>query len=123
MGLLSAFAAHVAVQESVAGVILDAPFTSARDLAHRHYPWVPRMGLRLSLETLRSVRKISVPVLVLHGSEDTIVPTEMGRLVADAAPDATFVEIPGAGHNDTYLLALDLYRTTLAEFVAAVTQP
>ena len=46
-------------------------------------------------EVLPAVR---VPSLILHGSEDTIVPLEVARYMASRMPSARIVEIPGAGH-------------------------
>jgi pimeloyl-ACP methyl ester carboxylesterase len=40
-----------------------------------------------------------VPTLVVHGSDDILVPIENGRLVAGAVPGARFIEIPGMGHD------------------------
>jgi pimeloyl-ACP methyl ester carboxylesterase len=41
---------------------------------------------------------VRVPTLILHGSEDTIVPVEVSRYMASRIPTARVVEIPGAGH-------------------------
>ena len=45
------------------------------------------------------VERIDVRTLVVHGSEDLIVPTENGRELARRLPDARYVELPGRGHN------------------------
>jgi pimeloyl-ACP methyl ester carboxylesterase len=41
---------------------------------------------------------IRVPTLILHGSEDTIVPAEAARWMADRIPGARLIEVPGAAH-------------------------
>ena len=41
---------------------------------------------------------IRVPTLVLHGSEDTVVPVEVASYMAERIPGARLVEVPGAGH-------------------------
>jgi class 3 adenylate cyclase len=41
---------------------------------------------------------VRVPALVLHGSEDQIVPVEVGAYTAQRLPSAQFVELPGVGH-------------------------
>ena len=61
-----------------------------------------------SLEALHRMNKeidvrhvlpaVRVPTLILHGSEDTIVPLEVAQYIASKIPTARVVEIPGAGH-------------------------
>ena len=61
-----------------------------------------------SLEALHRMNKeidvrhvlpaVRVPTLILHGSEDTILPLEVSRYMASHIPSARVVEIPGAGH-------------------------
>jgi 3-oxoadipate enol-lactonase len=45
------------------------------------------------------VERIDAPALVVHGSEDLIVPTANGRELARRLPNARYVELPGRGHN------------------------
>ncbi|HEU5213716.1 MAG TPA: alpha/beta hydrolase [Gaiellaceae bacterium] len=45
------------------------------------------------------VERIAVPALVIHGSDDRIVPVENGRRLAARLPDADYVELPGYGHD------------------------
>jgi 3-oxoadipate enol-lactonase len=46
-----------------------------------------------------TVEHIDVPALVVHGSEDLIVPVENGRLLASRLPNVEYVELAGVGHN------------------------
>jgi pimeloyl-ACP methyl ester carboxylesterase len=41
---------------------------------------------------------VRVPTLILHGSEDTIVPLEVAQYMAERIPAARVIEVPGAGH-------------------------
>jgi pimeloyl-ACP methyl ester carboxylesterase len=41
---------------------------------------------------------VRVPTLILHGSDDTIVPLEVAQYMARKIPTARIVEVPGAGH-------------------------
>jgi 3-oxoadipate enol-lactonase len=59
------------------------------------------------------VERIVQPALVIHGSEDLIVPVENGRRLAERLPNAEYVEYPGLGHN----LPLEIPET-FAEAVA-----
>ena len=45
------------------------------------------------------VEEIDAPALVIHGTEDLIVPPENGRMLARRLPNARLVELPGRGHN------------------------
>ena len=45
------------------------------------------------------VERIEAPALVVHGSEDWIVPEENGRMLAGRLPNAEYVELAGRGHN------------------------
>jgi hypothetical protein len=114
----SAPATAVAAQHEVAGLILESAFTSARDMAARHYRLVPRFVVRLRLDNLGAMARVRCPVLVFHGTEDVIVPLKMGRTLAAAVPGPVeFVMIEGSGHNDTYAVGGDAYRDKVWSFV------
>lgn len=114
----SAAATYTAAHHDVAGLILESPFTSARGMAARHYKIFPRFLVRMKLDNLANIRRVQCPVLVFHGTSDMIVPMQMGKEVAAAAPGPVeFVMIEGAGHNDTYDLGGESYRQKLAAFV------
>ena len=114
----SAVATRTAADFPAAGLILESPFTSARDMAARTYRIFPLFLVRLRLDNLETIRQVRCPVLVFHGTADRLVPMEMGRRVAEAAPQQKeFVMIEGAGHNETYDLGGHAYRDKLAQFV------
>jgi pimeloyl-ACP methyl ester carboxylesterase len=48
---------------------------------------------------LERLKRVHVPTLVFHGSDDVLVPIENGRRVAGAVPGARFIEVPGMGHD------------------------
>ena len=115
----TAVASYTAARHPVAGLILESPFTSAAAMARHLYPFLPRLGLRLSLDNLGHVRLVRCPVLLLHGTADRLAPTAMGMAVAAAAASPVeVVLIHGAGHNDTYDVGGREYRDKLWEFVA-----
>jgi hypothetical protein len=98
----SGVAVRLATERPAAGVVLDAPFTSAADVARLGFPFVP-VGL-LMLDQFRSaerIARIGAPLLVLHGERDAVVPIALGeRLFAAAAEPKRFVRLPGAGHSE-----------------------
>lgn len=114
----SAVATHVAATHAVRGLVLESPFTSARDMTRGLYSVFPRSIVRLGLDNVEQIGRVHCPVLVFHGTADGLVPIEMGRQVASAAPGPVeFVAIEAAGHNDTYDLGAEAYRDKLWMFV------
>ena len=114
----SVVATHVAATHAVRGLVLESPFTSAREMSRRHYALLPRFILRMQLDNLNHMRRVQCPTLVFHGTSDRLVPIAMGRQVAAAAPGPVqFVSIEGAGHNDTYALGGRAYREKMWEFI------
>lgn len=95
-------AVQLAGTRPVAGVILDAPYTSIVDVAEKHYPYLPaRLLMQDRYETLRHLDKVEAPLLVVHGERDSVVPVEMGRQVASGARGPSEIEtFPEAGHTD-----------------------
>lgn len=116
----AALALHVAVTRRVRAVVLHAPFTSARELADRHYWYLPRRILRLELDNLDRARRLRAPLLVIHGTADGIVPFAMGQAVAEAGHARELVAVRDAGHNDLHEVAGDRYREKFQGFLGAI---
>lgn len=74
---------------------------ASRAIDRAYYPagvgrqLVAILAARSRLERLKELR---VPTLVIHGNDDLLIPVENGRLVAEAVPDARYVEFDGMGH-------------------------
>ena len=97
-GVVSALQA----QRPPAGVILRSPFTSLADVGAHHYPWLPvRALIRDRFPVLEHVEASDVPVTVVYGEQDSVVPAALSARVADGIP--ALVErlvLPGVDHND-----------------------
>jgi fermentation-respiration switch protein FrsA (DUF1100 family) len=118
----SAVAVELARHATCRALILESPFTSVPDMAARVLPLVP-IGrlLRTRYDSLGKIAQIAVPLLILHGDRDDVVPFEHGqRLFAAAAEPKTFYTIPGAGHNDTYLVGGEAYWQAWEDFLATL---
>src|SRR5438034_9402812 len=114
----SAVATYTAAHHPVAGLILESPFTNAAAMAKYHYGLLPRFLLRLSLDNVANVRRVSCPLWLFHGDADRLVPTAMGMAVAAAAAGPVeVVLIHGAGHNDTYDIGGRSYRDKMWRFI------
>ncbi|MBR0651515.1 alpha/beta hydrolase [Roseomonas terrae] len=86
-------------QDDVAGIILESPFTSVADLAAATYPWLPTgLLLRHRFENLPRMPAIAAPVLVVASAGDRLTPPDHARRLAEAAPDARLIILPGAAH-------------------------
>lgn len=98
----SGIAVQVAAAKPVSGLILDAPYTSIVDVARLHYPLLPSsLLMRDRYETMRFIGQVEVPLLIVHGEADTVIPVAMGRAVYAAARGLKeLVTVPGAGHSD-----------------------
>lgn len=98
----SGVAVALAVRREIAGLVLEAPFTSVAEAAQYHYPFVPASALvRDRFDSLSSIGMVKAPILVLHGERDGIVPVRFGRALFDAAPEPKqFWHAPEAGHGD-----------------------
>jgi pimeloyl-ACP methyl ester carboxylesterase len=98
-----AVATRLALERPVAGLVLRSPFTSLADMAAVHYPFLPAGWLLRDRYPLReTVAEVTVPVVVVAGPDDEIVPFAQSRTVAGAA-GAVLVEVPGSGHNEAEL--------------------
>ena len=112
-----AIAVDLASKDKVTGIILESTFTSIRSMAKRSYPFCPLVYFLHTYNSLEKIGNISMPLLVIHGQEDEIIPHQEGLDLYEAASTPKqFYSISGAGHNDTYIKADQSYWQTLSEF-------
>jgi len=85
-----------------AGIVLRSPFTDLADVGAHHYPWMPvRALLRDRFPVVEHLATSDVPLTVIYGDRDSVVPTVLSARVADRAPSLTErLVIPDADHND-----------------------
>jgi pimeloyl-ACP methyl ester carboxylesterase len=85
--------------------VLRSPFPELADVGAHHYPWLPvRTLLRDRFPVEQHLATSDVPVAVVHGDADSVVPTTLSARVADRAP--TLVErvvLEGVDHNDAVM--------------------
>ena len=105
----TAVAIDLAAEHAPAALVLRSPFTSMGDLGRHHYPFLPvRLLLRDRFAAIDQIQRIRVPLLVIVGGRDRIVPIDNSRRLYDAARDPkTLLVLPDADHNDYELLAGD----------------
>lgn len=112
-------ALKMASEGKVRAVVLEAPFTTLKDLAGEHYGWVPDFFLaKYRFDNLARAPSVKVPVFILQGTEDEICPVRMGRELFEklAGPkDAFWIE--GGHHNDLPDVAGPEFFTRPAAFL------
>ncbi|WP_131104951.1 alpha/beta hydrolase [Ornithinimicrobium sufpigmenti] len=114
-------ASALAAARPPAALLLRSPFTELADVGRTHYPWLPvGLLLRDRYAVLAHVRELDVPVTVVRGTVDRVVPTRLSEQVARAAP--YLVEelvFEGAGHNDPVMVGPEVADAVLRLIDAA----
>lgn len=104
-----------------AGVIIESSFTSMSDMVRYRFPvqLVPmEILLNQQFDSLSRVRSLQMPILLIHGLEDDIVPVTMSQVLYEAAPEPkSLVLIPGAGHNDLSIRGGTDYFQAIQRFI------
>ena len=112
-------AIEVAQNKNYAGIILESPFTSMVNMGKKYYPFFPvSFLLKDKFESYRKIQKISVPIIVMHGKQDKIVPFAMGKKMYEMANEPKFFYVQEYGDHmidyDTELLmALEKFIQSL----------
>ena len=98
-------ATRVAAEKASAGLILEAPYTSVLDIALTDYPFLPvRLLLSDRYETDKVIPQVRVPLLILHGKQDDVIPVSMAHKLAKVANEPKrLVILPEGEHSDLYL--------------------
>jgi hypothetical protein len=99
---------QMARERPVGALVLEAALTSVGDVAAHHYPYLPARWLALDrFDNVAKIPFVSVPVLMIHGERDRIVPVRFGRALFEAAVEPKEISIfPEANHNDLHQFPL-----------------
>ena len=112
-------AVALAADHPFGGLILEAPYTSITDVAAAAFPYLPvRLLLKDRFASDTRIQRVTAPILMMHGTEDTTIPIAFGeRLFALAHEPKRFVRLDGAHHDD-----LDRFGTTetARQFIAGL---
>ena len=84
-------ATHLAQNKNFAGVILETPFTSMIDAAKKFYPYIPvKLLLKDKFENYKKIKNINLPILIMHGEADQLVPFSMGKKIYEIANEPKY---------------------------------
>lgn len=119
-----ALAVELATQEPPYGLVLESSFPSVPYVAQKANPYLPLWRLlRTKYDSAAKVPHLQVPLLQIHGDSDDTVPLEAGKVLFEAAnTPKDFYVIPGADHNDTYLVGGMAYWEKLREFIDSLSR-
>jgi uncharacterized protein len=102
----------------VAGLMVEGSFPSIPQVVSQFkWGWLPVGPLITQrFEAGERIGRVRAPVLVVHGSDDTLIPPELGRaLYEQAPPPKRFVLVEGGSHHNTNAVGQAQYREAMAE--------
>jgi pimeloyl-ACP methyl ester carboxylesterase len=108
-------------KNSAGGLVLASTFTSISDRASELYPFLPIRWLsQFSYNSIDRLPNIKIPILIIHSTDDEIIPFTHGdRNFQAANQPKTLVKIRG-DHNGGFLDSLETYRNGLNEFIQKI---
>ncbi len=107
-----------------AGLIVESTFTSIRDVivARKLFRFFPvKLILKQNFDSISKIPLIKIPILLIHGAEDSTVPAFMSRQLYNAAPKPKeIIIVPGANHNNVGEFAPSIYLKAVQAFIKVV---
>lgn len=120
-----AISIQLAVEQPAAGLVIEAPFASIAHMANAIYPFLP-LGpfIKTRYLNVEKIARLRMPLLVVQGTRDEVIPVAQGKMVFDAAPPPRrYLAIEGAHHNDVYVVGAGRYQAALSDFIASALPP
>jgi fermentation-respiration switch protein FrsA (DUF1100 family) len=100
----TAVATRLSLQRQLKALVLESPFTSTVAVGQLMWPFLP-LGLIMAdqYRTIDRIGQVKVPLLIIHGGRDAVIPLDQARHVYHAANEPkSFVVLPRAAHNDLF---------------------
>lgn len=116
----SGLAVPLAAKFPESKLVLETPFFSLLEIAEQKAPYVPiKLLLRFPFRSDEVIGSISNPLIIFHGTKDSVVPYHSGLKLFEKASafNKTMVTIPGGRHNN--LTRYALFREKMHEFLNA----
>ncbi|MEN6475299.1 MAG: alpha/beta fold hydrolase [Syntrophaceae bacterium] len=113
-----AIAARTAARHPTGLLIIESAFTSVPEVAHAHIAWLPAwVFAEYRYDTRRYVEQITMPTLIIHSSEDEIIPFAHGRKLFETLEGPkVFLAIKGS-HNQGFIDSLSVYEPGIDAFI------
>lgn len=118
----AAVALQLATEVTPRALILESPFMSAVAMGQWVFPWLPvRWIMRNRFASIEKIGRYHGPLLIVHGTHDTIIPFAMGQTLFDHAnAPKRFYAVAGADHNDVAVTGGRLYVQVMDAFLREV---
>lgn len=102
-----------------AGIIAESTFTSMIEMAKHKYPYMPvEPLLNQRFDSINKLSSLKIPLLLIHGTWDRLVPYQMSQRLYENAPQPKFLRlIEGGEHNNDAIIAPMEYRAAVSEFI------
>ena len=95
----SGMASFLAANNPTKALLLIAPFVSIVDMKNRYLPIVPNFLLKYKFRSDLNLKKVSCPVIFVHGTNDEVVPFDSSIKLNKLYPSIEVVSLPGVGHR------------------------
>ncbi|MFN7097811.1 MAG: alpha/beta hydrolase [Gammaproteobacteria bacterium] len=94
-------AVQTALTHHAAALVLQSPYTSIPAVAEAHYPFLPiKWLLKSQYNSLAKIKAVHLPLLIVHGDKDHLIPIKFGEILFMAANSPKqFILFPGVGHE------------------------
>lgn len=109
-------AIDLAQNKKIKALVCESTFFSAVDLGETLFPYLPvdRL-LKYRFENNKKIKKVTAPILIIHGEEDEVIPYQQGRRLYQAAPEPkSFIKIKKGRHNTS---KLGEYKDQIKDFL------
>ncbi|MBB71048.1 MAG: hypothetical protein CMF50_01460 [Legionellales bacterium] len=105
-------AVEMALHYPPAALVLQSPYSSLGDVGSYHYPFLPvKLLMKDKYTSIEKITRLHIPVLMMHGSSDTIVPAKLGeRLFVAANQPKQWQSFEVHGHND--MPSMQMFQAT-----------
>ncbi len=99
-----AIAAQIASKVTFDGLVLQSTFTNLGDMARVLYPKLPMHLISgQDFNTIETVRALQIPLVIIHGTDDEVIPHWMGQRLFESCESARELHVVNGGyHNDLY---------------------